>query len=1251
VAPAVVVCLAGGVLWMGSASLRAAEKMRLADRSRLVVDLARYVSETKDLAQVRQEADNAGFVPTQPALDSILLTAFTANREGDTNALVALIRDDGTILGTQPPGALVPSVTSMSATWRSAVGGSPAMSPVLSYRGSVAAVKAVPVGGAHPWGVLIEVAQSAHLLSQGFVSKIGSLGLGPGGGALVDPAGRALEAWDPQLVGKTLVGAGALRHLRTGAATAWTTSGRAQTVDIGVAVGFGYALLFQQRASDLYSDLLSEQSRWDLEMFAVLGVAVAALVALSWWRQRTRRRLARRLRALLQNSQDLVLVVDRVSGRLTFVSPAARALLGRSPADLRGRSMSEIVDPSSLAGLDQLFAGVSGGNVRDPGGTLALLDVAMTDSSGRLQWFDLEAKDLSQHPDVGGVLLTCHEAGRRKALQEELDRQVRHDPLTGLPNRSVFHQRLDEAAAGGGPLQVLLLDLDHFKPVNNRLGHDAGDQVLCEVAARLLRQIGDAGVVCRFGGDEFGVVMRSSTRAATTAAETLVRAVSFPIDLVKAVVNVGASVGVACWPGGASAPPGILVRAADQAMYQAKRAGGGRSVTEVVSVGAADESNKAGGIGAFTYAISESGVPTQPRAVTGAAGSSGTERLVAAPQRFEVPLGGTARRGRTWRQWGSTLLPLVASIVVIAGVAGAEWIHDNQAISALESRRVAERLTLTAGVASYISSFVNPSKMLQPISSLPWSLSSPGIDAPILLAVTKSPLCGPDASATLVSADGQVLATEPAGSSQPFTTDDPEWKQALTNQDVLMPLARVGGVSRSYLLIPVVNAGQVAAVVVIGDDLRTSWGEQLFKTGGSLGFGSGGILTTDRSGRVVESWDPSLIGRPFVDPAALSAVPVGRAREVRGPRGSLTLVSPVASYRNPDPFYAVFSQPESALFADLRQGSTARNLSLLGLVVAALALMAFAGWRREQTVRKDGRRLDALLHNAQDIVAVVSADGSPTFISSAYAGLLGYDSFRVTAQVLLDVVHPEDRERLTGLQARVREGGTTHFTDLRLRTVTGEYRYFDVEATDLRHHRDVRGILLTLHEASQRHELQEQLEYQADHDLLTGLLNRGAFTRQLETVSATARSGTYAVLFIDLDHFKPINDAFGHDTGDQVLRRIAARLTGAVRDHQDEREADTVCRVGGDEFAILLMHADVEQARGVAQRVVEALEQPIEIDGHRVGVTATVGVSFSQPGCTPERVVRRADRAMYQGKQAGRGQYWVYEPESAGALD
>jgi GGDEF domain-containing protein len=81
------------------------------------------------------------------------------------------------------------------------------------------------------------------------------------------------------------------------------------------------------------------------------------------------------------------------------------------------------------------------------------------------------------------------------------------------------------------------------------------------------------------------------------------------------------------------------------------------------------------------------------------------------------------------------------------------------------------------------------------------------------------------------------------------------------------------------------------------------------------------------------------------------------------------------------------------------------------------------------------------------------------------------------------------------------------------------------------------------------------------------------------------------------------------------------------------------------------MHANEEQARGVAQRVIEALEEPIEVDGHRVSVTATVGVGFSQSDSSPERVVRRADRAMYQGKQAGRGQYWVYVPEAADAVD
>ena len=162
---------------------------------------------------------------------------------------------------------------------------------------------------------------------------------------------------------------------------------------------------------------------------------------------------------------------------------------------------------------------------------------------------------------------------------------------------------------------------------------------------------------------------------------------------------------------------------------------------------------------------------------------------------------------------------------------------------------------------------------------------------------------------------------------------------------------------RHFEVLPPDSRGQVGAGrrgVVLGDDLSTSWGEQLFKTAGSLGFGSGGILTTDRSGQVVQSWDPKMIGHRFVDPATLSAVPVGQAREGERAAGSVTLVSPIASVRAPDPFYAVFSQPESALFADLRQGRTARDLSLLGLVVVALALMAFASWRRE-TDRAEGR--------------------------------------------------------------------------------------------------------------------------------------------------------------------------------------------------------------------------------------------------------------------------------------------------------
>ena len=130
------------------------------------------------------------------------------------------------------------------------------------------------------------------------------------------------------------------------------------------------------------------------------------------------------------------------------------------------------------------------------------------------------------------------------------------------------------------------------------------------------------------------------------------------------------------------------------------------------------------------------------------------------------------------------------------------------------------------------------------------------------------------------------------------------------------------------------------------------------------------------------------------------------------------------------------------------------------------------------------------------------------------------------------------------------------------------------------------------------------------------------------------------MLFIDLDHFKPVNDTLGHDAGDEVLRTVADRLRTSVRHGDGERPGDMVCRLGGDEFAVLLLDATEDRARATAERILARWPSPSRSRARPSPSGATIGVALSHPGQEhPDRAVRDADAAMYQAKEAGRGRY------------
>ncbi len=180
------------------------------------------------------------------------------------------------------------------------------------------------------------------------------------------------------------------------------------------------------------------------------------------------------------------------------------------------------------------------------------------------------------------------------------------------------------------------------------------------------------------------------------------------------------------------------------------------------------------------------------------------------------------------------------------------------------------------------------------------------------------------------------------------------------------------------------------------------------------------------------------------------------------------------------------------------------------------------------------------------------------------------------------------------------------------------------------------GAVLLLHDVSRLHAQTQTLAHQAQHDHLTGLPNRVLLQDRLSQALAQMDRGYKgALLYVDLDHFKPINDTHGHPVGDRVLQEVATRLRAGVR------EDDTVSRQGGDEFVLLLVRlADPRDAARVAEKLIAAIEQPIHIDGHELSVSASIGIAlFPQDGRDSRSVTKQADAALYHAKQAGRGRY------------
>lgn len=309
-----------------------------------------------------------------------------------------------------------------------------------------------------------------------------------------------------------------------------------------------------------------------------------------------------------------------------------------------------------------------------------------------------------------------------------------------------------------------------------------------------------------------------------------------------------------------------------------------------------------------------------------------------------------------------------------------------------------------------------------------------------------------------------------------------------------------------------------------------------------------------------------------------------------------------------------------------------------------------SSYRREremaQAVRESEERYALAARAANDGLWDWDLDRGTVYYSSRFAEMLGYEDGTIgnSPDEWLERVHPEDRAGLKAQLVALKLGEQASILHEH-RALAGDGTYLWLLCRGLAvpgAGRPATRIVGAFTDITERRLLEERLRQQALYDSLTGLPNRALFLDRLSQALANAkrRSGhTYAVLWLDLDGFKILNDSLGHQMGDKLLVQVAGRLRNELR------ESDTAARFGGDEFAVLLLDVpDTATLRNVVHRVLERLGSAYDLDGHEIVVTASIGVATSATGYDrPEDVLRDADIAMYRAKADGRGTYAVFD--------
>ena len=297
----------------------------------------------------------------------------------------------------------------------------------------------------------------------------------------------------------------------------------------------------------------------------------------------------------------------------------------------------------------------------------------------------------------------------------------------------------------------------------------------------------------------------------------------------------------------------------------------------------------------------------------------------------------------------------------------------------------------------------------------------------------------------------------------------------------------------------------------------------------------------------------------------------------------------------------------------------------------------------EAELRQAKERLEMALDGSNVVLWDTDLRTLRVYLSEAWARIVASEESDTVSTLpeLVTLVHPDDVEavRRAAIEA-VKGMRATYSVEHRVRTRGGEWRWLLSRGRVTE--RDANGRALrmigTNVDITERKRVEEAMSSAAQSDPLTGLANRLLFSDRLFlALSRSRRSGNdLAVLYLDLDRFKQVNDEFGHAAGDRLLKHVALRLRSCVR------QSDTVARFGGDEFVVLLEDLrDREHAVAVVEKIIEEMHRPLKLEGFEVGVTTSIGIAYAHAGADGDTLLKRADKALYEAKAAGRDCYSV----------